>query len=767
MRKFMSYRPFYYLLTALLLSACSGAKYLNDGQKYYDGADVKIISPKGVKGKAQLKPQLEELLTPEPNAKLLGSRPKVWFYHLAGETKKEKGFKHWVKTKLGEPPVYFSDVDIQRNISLLENKLHNEGYFQGSVEYEIKETKLANSIHYKAHISQPYLYDSIHLPTGEKSLARSIRGISDATLLEKEQRYDLDQLKQERLRIEKTLKDQGYFFFDDQYLLFRADSTIGHRKIDLHMVVKEDAPNKAQEIYRIGDVNIFPDYQFSSEGPPAGADTTMVDGKHYIHTKNDLRPEVVARHVRLREGDIYTKEAELVTLNRLIQLDVFKFVNVDFKDMGHHELQANVFLTPFKKKSLRLELEAVSKSNNNVGPNFTASFRNRNFLRGAELYQLNLTAGYEVQVGGQSNQALNSYILGIENILTIPRFITPFNIENISSRFVPETNFKLGFRTLQRVNLFSLNSVEADYGFSWRETETRRHELYPVSIDYIQLANVSDKFDSVLQVNSLFAKSYEEQFIMGTTYSFYYNSQGKEGRTERTHNFYFNGNIDISGNLVHLLQSTVRSSENTDAAPYELFGSPYSQFVKADIDFRHYWRFNSASKLASRLVAGVGYAYGNSVVMPYTKQFSIGGSSSIRAFRARSVGPGVYNTPDSLQFIDQTADVKLEGNVEYRFDIVGSFKGALFVDAGNIWTLKEDENRPGGKFDVGNFYNQIAVGTGFGLRFDVQFFVIRFDLAFPLKVPTEDKWKFSKIAINDSEWRSQNLILNIAIGYPF
>lgn len=761
--------PFYYafLMAIVLLTSCSGARFLKEGQKYYEGAEVKLVSEKKIKGKNQVKPELQAVLRPDPNVKVFGSRPKVWFYNIAGETEKKKGFKYWLKTKVGAPPVFFSDVDIENNINLLENRLHNEGFFQAWVDYEVKERRHANTIIYKAHVSEPYRYDTIQLPKEEEPLASSIRDIREESVLAINQRYDLDKMKEERVRLEKSLKDRGFFHFGDQYLLFRADTTIGDRKVDLHLTLKENAPENVSEIYRIGDVNVYPDYQFNEGGPSAEGDTTKVGYMHYIHNDNTFRPEIIASHVRLREGFIYSKEAELVTLNRLIQLEAFKFVNVDFEVMKGNELKANVFLTPAKKKSLRLELQAISKSNNNVGPNFTASFRNKNFLRGAELYELNLIAGYEVQFGSQFNEPLSSYILGIQNVLTVPRFITPFQIENQSSRFVPVTKFKLAFTSLQRVDLFSLNSVEADYGFSWRETRTRRHELYPISIDFIQLGNVKQRFDSLLRANPLFARSYEEQFITGTSYSFFYNSQGKEERLENRHNFYFNGNIDISGNLIHLLQSSVRSTENTEEEPYKLFGSPYSQFARTDIDIRHYWRFNRRAKLASRFIAGIGYAYGNSSVLPYTKQFSIGGSSSIRAFRARSVGPGVYERQSDVRFAEQTADIKLEANVEYRFDIVGSFKGAFFLDAGNIWTLKEDENRPGAKFDSGKFLSQIAVGTGAGLRFDIEFFILRFDLAFPLKVPTADRWSFSEIAIADREWRKQNLVLNIAIGYPF
>ncbi|MTI20330.1 hypothetical protein E1176_04785, partial [Fulvivirga sp. RKSG066] len=414
----------------------------------------------------------------------------------------------------------------------------------------------------------------------------------------------------------------------------------------------------------------------------------------------------------------------------------------------------------------------VSKSNDFVGPNFKASFKNRNIFRGAESYQLNLDAGYEFQVGGATgaqSQNLNSYTLGIENVLTVPRILTPFNIENRSSRFVPQTVFKLGFRTLKRIDFFTLNSTEMAYGFNWQETKTKRHEFYPVDINFIQLGNISAEFDSVLNANELLRKSYEEQFILGTTYSFYYNTQNDTERESRS-NWYFNGNIDLSGNLMHAAQSTLRSEENTEDNPYELLGSPYSQFVKTDIDLRHYYRVGKESKIATRFIAGIGYAFGNSTTIPYTKQFSIGGSNSIRAFRARSIGPGRYQVPQTATFIDQTADIKLESNLEYRFPIIGMFKGAVFTDAGNIWTLRTDDQRPGSEFDSKRFISEIAVGAGLGLRFDADFFVLRFDLAFPLRVPygeSSSRWRFKDVAISNSEWRKDNLVLNIAIGYPF
>jgi outer membrane protein assembly factor BamA len=241
----------------------------------------------------------------------------------------------------------------------------------------------------------------------------------------------------------------------------------------------------------------------------------------------------------------------------------------------------------------------------------------------------------------------------------------------------------------------------------------------------------------------------------------------------RVHSFYFAGTIDIAGNLLNAVQKQVKKSSDE---PFVLFGSPYSQYARFDVDYRYYWQIDVHNKLATRLVLGTGFAYGNSTTLPYIKQFSIGGSNSIRAFPARSVGPGTYdvrsdpNQQGSAFFIDQRGDIKLETNVEYRFDIIKSFKGALFVDAGNIWLLKEDPGRPGGKFDRDKFLKELAVGTGLGFRFDFSFFVLRLDIAFPLRkpyLPPNERWVIDKIDFGSPSWRGDNLVFNIAIGYPF
>jgi outer membrane protein insertion porin family len=313
--------------------------------------------------------------------------------------------------------------------------------------------------------------------------------------------------------------------------------------------------------------------------------------------------------------------------------------------------------------------------------------------------------------------------------------------------------------------------VDASFGYNWKESITTEHSLIPLSITFAHLANTTQKFNDLLSTNPLLKKSFEQQFIIGQVYSFTYNDQLEKGHKNHV---YFKGNVDLSGNLLQLAQSLFIKRKATPDDPYQFFGTTYSEYYKLDVDLRHYYNTaDQRASIASRLIAGIGIAYGNSATMPYVKQFYIGGSNSVRAFAARALGPGSYRIPDSVaakSFVDQAGDIKLEANTEYRFPIISIVRGALFLDAGNIWLLREDPDRPGGAFSAKTFLDEIAVGTGFGLRLDLSYFVLRFDVAFPLRVPylpQGERWVTSKIDFGSGSWRKNNLALNVAIGYPY
>ena len=781
------------------ITACSGSKFLKEGESFYTGADIQFDTQgRRVGRKKILRKELQEYITPKPNQKIFGMRPGVWFYFIAGTPKKEKGLKSFIKNKLGQPPVLITDATPERTAKTLNGQLVNEGYFQSQVSYEVKTKKKESKVIYKVILPRPYRLDSIRYPRPRDSVYASIlKTIGEESLLKTRQRYDLERMQAEQSRIEEELENYGFYYFDDRYLIFEADSTVGKRKVNVRLRMEEGIPPRAKKIFKINNVNVYPTYSLSKDTLSPKLTTTRIDGFNYIDTADTFRPEIITRVINLRKGNTYSREDHDFTLSHLMGLGVFKFVNIKFSEASQDSalLNTDIYLTPLKKKSIRAEIQGVSKSNNFVGPGFTLTFTNRNFLKGAELFQVRFNTAYEVQISSQNEDGpLNSFELGLETSLTVPRFISPIRIDYNSREYLPKTVFKFGVNLQNRVNYFRLNSFNLNYGYTWLETAAKTHELYPIDISFIQTDKKSPAFEQRLEDNPFLANSFENQFIIGTRYSYTRNTQLAEDpllkfeeRKYKTHNFYFNGNADVAGNLFYAVQ---RQLNNSNEETLKIFNVPYSQYVKGDIDFRYYLQLDEHNKIASRIIIGAGYPYKNSRTLPYIKQFSIGGSNSIRAFPARSLGPGTYNvradtlsvggdTLSRTQFIDQRGDIKLEGNLEYRFDIVKFLKGAVFIDAGNIWQLRKDQvdsveqanftPREGVTFNRKTFLKELAVGTGIGLRFDFSFFVLRFDTAFPLRKPwlTDDPWVGNEIDFGSKTWRKENIIFNIAIGYPF
>jgi outer membrane protein insertion porin family len=766
----------------LLLNGCTGLKYVPEGKALYTGADIKLIPEGRVKAKKRIKELMDQSVSPEPNTKILGMRPGLWFYFIAGE--KKKGLKGFIKRKLGQAPVYMTDVDAEKTSKFIKGNLINNGFFQAEVDFKREVKKKVGKIIYTAHVHRPYRLRNIDYPKDD-TLFLNIDSFKAESYLKPRQRYNLERLQAEQERIEEQLEDYGYFYFDDRHLIFEADSTVGKKQVDILLKLEEGVPKRATQIYRLGKISIFPDYTITADSIIKATDTLLVSGYNYIDRTKNYKPKIITKVINLKEGNIYRREDREYTLSHLMSLGSFKFVDIDFiqDPNDSSRLNTNIYLTPYLKKSIRADLQATSKSNNFVGPGLTLKFTNRNFLRGSERFDITLSSGYEVQLNRKVGQPLNAFELGIETSLSFPRFITPFSIYYPSRKYLPTTDVSLGFRLQQRIGFFKLNSFNLGYGFTWRENTLKTHELYPIDVSYVRLGSTSLEFDELKRKNPFLSRSLQNQFIMGARYAYTLNTQVNQEREQefnerqidRNH-FFLNAKIETAGNLVHLLNGGQFKSRVESDSSFSVFGGAYAQFVRGELDFRYFWQLDEKNMIAARINAGSGYAYGNSFTMPYIRQFSTGGSNSVRAFPARSIGPGIYDVrndeqaENSVLFLDQRGDVKLEGNIEYRYDITKVFKTALFVDAGNIWLWTEDVDRPGSQLDRNTFIKELAIGTGVGLRLDFNFFLLRFDLAFPIRkpyLPENERWVFDEIALGSSRWRSDNLILNIAIGYPF
>ena len=762
------------LLGALFLTSCGNKKYLASGEVLYDGATLKFTE------KAQdyighqkgLSTNLTTTFYPTPNVKLFGiARTKLWFYNITKEPKTEKGFRNFLKYKIGQPPVLMRETNPERISKLLTNRLYNKGYFTAKVSYELDVANKAGKVNYIINVDPAYKIDSVFFPKDSTPLLKRINKNIKKTLLKSGSYYDLAILKNERKRISDDLRDHGYYYFEPDFILFEVDSTIPNKNVNIYLKLKGNINPRLLDVYYLDKIYIYPNYDLRFQVDSFDYDTIFVKDYIYMQKDSAFRPEIIADNVYMKDGEPFSREHHDFTVNRMLGLNSFQFVNIKYEPskIMNNGLIATVQLTPFIKKSIRMELSAKSKSNGFTGPGFEVSFKNRNTMRGGEQFKVNFLTGYETQFGATS-MGLNSYELGINTELDIPRFLLPFNFSTSLNRYTPHTIIKMGVRTLSRVNFFTMNSFETSFGYKWQESETKFHELTAINLSYTKLARTEPEFDSILNSNPIIRRSFEEQFIFGSIYTFTYDERLN---SKRKNNYYFRGSIDLSGNILQAITAPGKNASFGDTTSIDILGSRFSQYARIETVNKYFLNTGNKNQWVNRLIVGIGLPHGNSQTLPYIKQFFIGGGNSIRAFQARTLGPGSYRRPEQTEdgsagvtnsslFLDQSGDIKLEFNSEYRFDIYTIFKGAVFFDAGNIWLLNEDTLRPGGEFQPDKFINQLAVGTGFGLRIDPDFFVIRLDIGFPLRkpfLPKGERWVTDKFG--------KDAVLNIAIGYPF
>ncbi len=750
----------------MVLGSCSNTRKLPAGEALYLGATVKVEgSELSRKEKKSLRSELSSLTRPRPNKKFLGIRFKLTMYNLAGNPKKENSPAGILKNRLGEPPVLLSEVNLERNEKVLQSFLENTGYFKATVKGDtIVKKKKATAV-YTVKPGSQYKIGEIIFDRDSSLLSRQIDSSSSETLLKKDKAFDLDLIKQERDRIENYLKERGYYFFDPDYIIMRVDSTIGDQKVNLYVNVKAATPPQARQPYRINEVYLFPGYRLSSPtGDTLKKNAIFYKGYYVVDRKKLYKPRMFAQSMRFDPGDLYNRTDQNASISRLVNLGVFKFVKNRFEVVegsDSAQLNAYYYLTPLPKKSLRAEINANTKSNNLTGSSLTVGWRNRNTFRGGELFSIDATGGFEVQFSGRL-RGFNTYRGGLEANLAFPRFLIPFVNINTKSGYVPRTNIQLAYDILTKQKLYTMNSFRANFGYVWKENIKKEHQLNPISITYVQPLQITQLYKDSAANNQALQKAVEKQFIIGSNYNFNYNQlQG-----DRKHGLYFNGNLDLSGNTAGLI--TGANINKGDTA--RIFNAAFSQYVKLEADLRHYSQLSKNTIWANRLIVGFGYPYGNSGSLPFIKQFFVGGTNSIRAFRSRSLGPGTYIDTTSTTFLpDQSGDIKLEMNTELRAKLVGIVHGAIFVDAGNIWLYNKDPFKPGGSFTK-DFMKEIAVGAGVGLRFDISFLVLRLDLAIPLRkpyLPDGQRWVINQIDFKSGSWRRENLVFNLGIGYPF
>ncbi len=754
-----------HFILLILLNACSSTKSLQPEELLYTKTNIKFTNPEQFNKKATVRADLLALARPVPNAK-----NKLRFYNWLGVPKKDKGVRHWLRRVFGEPPVLYDPLLVKRTERIFEKYLNDNGYFGAIVESDTIVNNKEVAIDYQLTSRGRHYIRSVHFPSDTTEIGRLVLANLEETYLKAEKPYELATLDKERLRLANVAGNQGFLNFNEKHIYFIVDTTAGPLQADLYVRVKPPSDSTRHHLYSLNQTYIFPDHSLETSSQAKPDTIHPKDGFTIIQNTPVLRPATLARIVTQNKNDWFSKKLQNATFNRLVDLDLFKFVNIKYEPVVSEErylLDRYLYLSPNKIQDITAELELNNRTGRYFGTAATFTYTHKNLFGGAERLDVSLSGGIETQLD-DGLSFVNTSDVNAQVNLSVPHFITPFKIKNISTFYLPRTLLSLSTVFQRRTGFYSINNAQLRFGYKWRETPKVRNELYPINFNLFRLLNSTDKFQELLNTNSRLEKSFEDVFTAGLKYTYVYSDQFTTTKRTAT---YFKSELETSGNALRLLFKVI---EGSSELPYGIADLPFSQYVRLDGDFRFYQNFQQ-NRLATRAYAGIGIPYGNAQELPYSRQFIIGGANSVRAFRLRALGPGSF-VADSTntdgfdnQFIDQTGDIKLELNVEYRFPIFSYLKGALFVDAGNVWLLRENEQQ-GGVFELNRFYKEIAIGTGFGMRLDFDFFVIRLDTAFALRRPYQGegfKWSFQELAFLNRSWRKENVIWNLGIGYPF
>jgi outer membrane protein assembly factor BamA len=731
------------------------------GDKLYTGAEVVITDSTGAK---KIKAELTALLKPKPNKSLLGLRYRLWLFNIFDEPKKPQGLIYSFKHQWGEAPVLLSLVSTQLVQSNLSNYLFGQGWLRPQATAQVINQKNTASITYSINAGTRYRIHQVYFPSDSSALTASMAADTSATLLKKGNFFNLATISSETQRIDQALKEKGYYYFEPGQLLVKADS-LHQGKTDLYITYKKAVNNYNFRQWYLGDVSVYSNYTLERDSAIRKQKARKYKDYWIIDKKEKYKPHMFDKTILMHKDSLYNKSLHSLTIERLMNLGTFRFVRMAFTPDTTGQkpvLNTRIYLTPATKQSLTFEIAGNTKSSNYVGSDVSLTYRNINVFKGAEILDLKATGDFDWQVGG-NQVSPNSQTFRAHASLYIPKLIPPFRVKLKRTPFIPRTILTTGVEYLRRPELYILRSLKFEAGYAWKEGKLIEHNLKILNINSIATTSTSSLFDSLLQQDYQLRTSFESQLIIGSKYQFTLNNTYL---TNKKFNIVFIGSLGVSGNLASLL--TKADSDTVGAK--KIFGKAISQFIRTEADFRTFWKITPKWLLANRILVGAAIGYGNSVTVPYSEQFFIGGASSIRAFRIRGLGPGSYHSNDPSYGANESGELKLELNADLRYDLSKYVKLAFFADAGNIWLRKDIAEKPGSGLNKGDLFKEMAVGAGTGIRLDASVLVIRFDFAIPLRkpwYPEGSRWVFNEINFADKQWRKENLILNIGIGYPF
>lgn len=781
------------MVSGQLLVGCSSTSALKEGEQLFTGLnpiDYRNYEPGDYADSA--KEEMEYALASAPNGALFGSSyyrtpfpVRLWIWNAFSQSK--GGLAKWITKTFGSKPKLMANVNPQLRAQVAEHQLDKYGYFNGKVTYDVltesnpKKAKVA----YHVDLGHLWTLDSmayLNFPVKGKQL---IDSTMKKAIIKKGSPFNVSNLELERQRITRLFRNNGYYFYQNGYASYLADTVSVPGKAQVRLTMVDSIEPEATRQWYIGNININFKKDFMEEMTDSFVRRYL--SFRYHGKKMPIRPGIVLRSLRLRPRTLYKVRTEERAKSGLQEMGLFNYTSLQFTPRStksvdslgnvvyNDTLDANIDLVFDKPYDFYIEANARGKTSGRVGPELVVGLTKRNAFRGGEKLDINLHGSHEWQtvnrVGGKASR-INSYEYGADASLEFPRIITPWNMFRSMAqnerryraghmptkyRGVPTTTIKASMNVLNRASYFRRHVASGELTYDWATSYQHHHSFSPLILSYEFMNSKTAAFDSILSIHPYLQISMRDQFVPKMSYTYTYRSPRKY-----RHPITWTTTVSEAGNVLSL--GYLAAGRKWNERDKKMFKNPFAQFLKLETDFVKYWRLTDQGTLVGHVNAGIIWSYGNAENAPYYEQFYVGGANSIRAFNVRSIGPGRFLPSNSkYSYIDQTGDIKYLMNLEYRQKLFGDLYGAMFLDAGNVWTLHEHEYSPLGKFEAKRFFRQMAVGTGVGVRYDMGMFVIRVDWGVGLHVPYET----GKSGFYNIKSFKNAQSLHLAVGYPF
>lgn len=758
------------LFATWLLASCSSTKYLSNEEYLLEKVEIVCSNP------SINLATLQGYIRQQPNARWFNTvKVPLGIYSMSGE--KETWLNRTLK-KLGEVPVVYESAKANRSCAELTQALQNMGYLSASVTMSEFYKRHKVTITYHLEPGEVYRVGQLKYNIADTLIAQKMDAASENSLLRSNMVLNINTLNKERERITQLLKNQGYYKFNKDYITFTADTIQGSKQVALTMNLSlfqqdKQSPLSLHPQYTLKDVHVVTEFDMANISTQQLSKLNHTNYKGLdIYYRNSLilKPKVFSGHNFMREGEPYSANEVNQTYSSFGRLNALKYTNIQFSEVpDSNHLNAFILTAPARTQSFMAELDGTNTAGD-FGFAASLTYQHRNIFRGSETFSFKVRGAYEA-ISGLQGYLLDNYTeYGSEISLNFPRFVFPFLSQEFKRRIQASSEVGLQYNAQDRPE-FSRRVLSASWRYRWSPQQRTQHRVDLLDINYVYMPSISNTFrDEYLNnvaSNSILKYNYEDLFIARTGHTFSYSSnKATSEASEQRSNFSIRTNVESAGILLSLISHTLYD-RRTSSGQRAIGNIAYAQYVKGDFDYTHHFVIDKRNSIFFHFGLGIAYPYGNSTILPFEKRYFSGGANSVRGWSVRSLGPGRFSGGDKkIDFINQSGDMKLDLNLEYRTSLFSNLNGAIFIDAGNIWTIREYAEQPGGAFRFDSFFSEIAVAYGIGLRLDVEFFILRLDGGMKAINPAYSTSSREHYPILNPSFK-RDFALHFAVGYPF